>query len=121
MNWGKITILIAEDNDNNFNLIETYLKDTSITLLRGRTGADTIEIFQSHDKIDLILMDLRMPVMDGYEATRQIKKINENQIIIAQTAYADDKANAHEYGFSAYLSKPFNKQQLLEVISEFLS
>ena len=75
------------------------------------------------EKIDLILMDIKMPILDGYEATKQIKKINKNIPIIAQTAYAmtDDKAKALEAGCDNYITKPIDEEELNKLLHEYIS
>ena len=121
MEWGIKTLLITEDDDNNYNLFERLLKETDVIILRGHNGAEAVEIIRSGKNVDLILMDLRMPVMDGYEAARQIKTFNPEIPIVAQTAYADEEKYVDAKEFSEFISKPFDKDQLLEVISKYLT
>ncbi|MBN1926298.1 MAG: response regulator [Prolixibacteraceae bacterium] len=117
------TLLIAEDEEYNFMFIEELLSDESYTLIRANNGIEAIEICKSNSLIDLVLMDIKMPVMNGYEATKQIKKIRPDLPIIAQTAYSteSDKNKALESGCSDFISKPFNKEGLLTKISEQLN
>ncbi|NCB08231.1 MAG: response regulator, partial [Bacteroidia bacterium] len=79
---------------------------------------EAVEIFQKKEKINLILMDLKMPVLNGYEASKQIRQIDPEVPIIAQTAFAFDESrdNANKAGFTDYISKPFKKEQLLKLI-----
>jgi PAS domain S-box-containing protein len=114
------TILIVEDDDNNFNLIRAYLKDAKINYMRSENGLEAVNICKSKQKIDLILMDIRMPVMNGYEATRIIKEIRPDTPIIAQTAYAENTDQTQSCGFSEFISKPYSKQQLFDTISSAL-
>ena len=87
-------------------------------ILKVRTGVEAVEICRDHADIDLVLMDIQMPEMGGYEATRKIRQFNKNVIIIAQTAYAlaGDREKALEAGCNDYISKPLNKAVLLSLI-----
>ncbi len=116
------TILIAEDEDMNYFLVEEYLVNPDITLLRARNGIEAVELFKSDATIDLVLMDIKMPRMDGYEATRKIRVINPDIPIVAIMAYAqaEDKGKAINAGCSAYIPKPVIKKTLLAVIGKFL-
>lgn len=113
-------ILVAEDIESNFKLIKYFLSSLNIETIEAKNGKEALEYFRSNPDIDLILMDIKMPVMDGYTAIQHIRKINVDIPIIAQTAYADDKSHALDSGCNAFISKPFNKQQLLSVIKIFL-
>ena len=115
-------ILVAEDDDTSYALFQAYLSKGNYKLLRASNGKETLEIFKVTPKMDLILMDLKMPVMDGYEATRQIKALNPSIPIIAQTAYAlsGDNQKAIEAGCDDYVTKPIKKTELLEKINFFL-
>ena len=95
---------------------------TSAKILHAENGREAIELFKANPDIKLILMDIKMPVIDGFEATRQIKLINKNVYIIAITAYAmsGDEERIMASGCDGYLSKPINKKSLLEKISEFI-
>lgn len=118
----KHLILVAEDDDISFALIEILLSQTGKTIIRASTGKEAVEIFKESPDISLILMDLKMPVMDGYDATREIRKINKNVPIIAQTAYAlagDDK-KAMQVGCDDYISKPIKKENLIKKVEWFL-
>ena len=87
-----------------------------------QNGKEAIELFKANPEINLILMDIKMPVMDGFEATRQIKLINRNVPVIALTAYAmsGDEERIVTAGCDGYLSKPISKKILLEKIAEFI-
>ncbi len=112
----EIRVLVAEDNDSNFSLVRHMLKDYNLT--RVENGVDAVERVRS-EKFDLILMDLKMPVMDGLEATRKIREFNIEIPIIALTANAfdSDRANALDAGCNAFLPKPIKRRQLLELFS----
>lgn len=113
----KPLILIAEDNESNYLLFESILED-DFRLVHAWNGREAVEMYPEH-KPDLILMDISMPYMDGYEATRNIRKISTEVPIIAVTAYAfsSDKERIMENGFNSYVSKPVNADRLLNEIS----
>ncbi len=116
----KKRILVAEDVDSNFKLINYFFHGTNAEAIRAYNGKEAVKIFMSDKNIDLILMDIKMPVMDGYTAIKLIREINSTIPIIAQTAYIDDKEQAIEYGCSGFISKPFDKKGLLKVLQEFI-
>jgi signal transduction histidine kinase/CheY-like chemotaxis protein len=116
----KLKILIAEDDEVSEMLIDSYIKMLGKEILKARTGIDTVEACRNNPDIDLILMDIRMPEMGGYEATKQIRQFNSNVIIIAQTAYglSGDKEKALKAGCNDYISKPVSKNELLALIQK---
>jgi PAS domain S-box-containing protein len=116
------TILIAEDDQINYSLIEEFLNETNVKIKHAENGSRAIELFKT-GKFDLILMDIKMPVLDGIEAFKQIKKINSNIPIVALTAYAyeNDKKKLLDQGFDGYISKPVNQSELIHLIEEVLS
>jgi len=116
----KKTILVAEDIDSNFKLVRFFLSNANTEIIRAANGKEAVEKFQSNKNIDLILMDIKMPVMDGYTAVKLIRETNNTIPIIAQTAYAEDKEKAIDSGCSGFISKPFDKKSLLKVIHEFI-
>jgi CheY-like chemotaxis protein len=91
-------------------------------ILKAGTGVEAVEVCRNNPDIDLILMDIRMPDMDGYEATRQIRQFNKDVVIIAQTAHGlmGDREKAIEAGCNDYLSKPVNRDKLLSLIQKYL-
>ena len=117
-NWSQKTILVVEDDDTNFTYIDEILSVTYAQVIRATNGADAIEIVNNHDEICLVLMDLKLPLVDGFVATRMIKHQHPNLPVIAQTAYAmaDDKTKAMNAGCDDYLSKPLDKNELLNKI-----
>lgn len=117
------TLLIAEDEDSNFALLEALLSESGMNILRATNGNEAVSLCKLNPEIDLVLMDMKMPEMDGYEATRQIKKIRPDLPVIAQTAHTtgNNKKKAFECGCSDFISKPFNKRLLLSKIKEQLS
>ncbi len=115
---NNLKILIAEDDETNQKLISTIIKSFGREVLLVKTGTDAISACRNNPDIDLILMDIKMPGMDGYEAVRQIRQFNSDVLIIAQTAFAlqGDREKALAAGCSDYLAKPFNKSTLTALI-----
>ena len=116
----KLKILIAEDDETSRNLLAMRVKKLSKEILNAENGIDAVELCRNNPDIDLILMDILMPEMDGIEATRQIRQFNKDVIIIAQTAYgfSSDRKKAIESGCNDYISKPINYTLLIELINE---
>jgi PAS domain S-box-containing protein len=116
-------ILIAEDDETNFYYLNALLtRETGASILHAVNGREAIDLFKANRDINLILMDIKMPEIDGFEATRQIKLIDKNVYIIAITAYAmsGDEERIMSAGCDGYLSKPLNRKRLLEKIAEFI-
>ena len=121
-NTHKYTILIAEDEAINFLFLEILLKkqiDLGCAIIHAKNGAEAVQICKKNDDINLVLMDLKMPVMDGFEAVKLIKEIRPKLPIVAQTAFSsiEDKEKVFAAGFNDFLSKPINKEALLDVIN----
>jgi len=116
----KKVILVAEDVESNFKLISYFLEGSNAEVLHAINGKEAVEKCLSMGNIDLILMDIKMPVMDGYTAVKLIREKNTEIPIIAQTAYLDDRERAIECGCSGFLSKPFDKKGLFKVLGEFI-
>jgi CheY-like chemotaxis protein len=116
-------ILIAEDDYYNYLLLEKLLQSTSAKLLRANNGQEAIDIFNQRDGIDLVLMDIKMPVLNGYDAIKAIRQNNSKVPIIAQTAYAmtDEKQLAVEAGCNYYITKPINQFELFEIFQEIFT
>ena len=114
------TILVAEDEDSNFMLLEELLSGLNSNIIRAVNGLEAVEICKSNRQIDLVLMDIKMPVMDGYEATRQIRSFMPALPIIAQTAYTTDvdRNKALACGCNDFVSKPLKQDILLSRIKE---
>lgn len=119
--WKDKTILVAEDEESNYTFLEHVLKRTGVQLLWAQNGKDAVNLAQT-EKVDLILMDIRMPGMDGYEATAIIKKENKSIPIIAQTAYAlkGEKELSIGSGCDDYISKPIDISELMALLSKYL-
>lgn len=118
----EITILIVEDDLYNAEYLKEVLSETKYTILHSEYGKKAVEIATNQD-IDVILMDIRLPDITGYEAFRLIKKQKPNIKIIAQTAYAtlSDKQKALDFGFDSYISKPISKNNLFELLKQLLN
>jgi len=121
-NWEGKTILIAEDEHSNFIYFKMLLSKTNAKIIRANTGIKAIELFKNN-KPDIILMDIKMPEMDGLDATRIIKAENKNIPIIATTAYAmeDDEKICMEAGCDAYISKPLIESKFISTIARFIN
>jgi CheY-like chemotaxis protein len=114
----KLKILIAEDNDSNYVLFKSMLKDYD--LYHARDGEEAVALYREY-RPDIILMDIKMPKMNGYEAAEEIRKENKFVPIIAVTAFAfgDDEQKVKEFGFTDYIAKPINPEKLLTVIDTY--
>lgn len=121
--WPGNTVLIAEDEDSNFQLLEIMLRRTKVRIDRAYNGKQAVDYVLGGNDVDLVLMDVRMPVMNGYEATEHIKKFNPDLPVIIQTAFAmnSDRENSFEAGCDEYLSKPIKATDLYRVMKKFLS
>jgi CheY-like chemotaxis protein len=117
----ELKILIAEDDKISERLIEIAVIPYSKEILKVITGVEAVETLRNQPDIDLVLMDIQLPVMEGYEATRQIRKFNKKVIIIAQTSYAlaGDRLMALEAGCDDYISKPINRALLTALINKY--
>ena len=117
---GKLTILIAEDNASNYKLFESILK-FDYHLIHAWDGREAVELFREHNP-QIVLMDINMPVMDGYEATQEIRKYSAKVPIIAVTAfaYASDEQKVMESGFDGYMPKPINAKLLKAQLKDLM-
>ncbi len=117
----KLKILIAEDDRDSAKLLSFTVKPFCYEVLFAETGVEAVEACRNITDIDLVLMDIKMPEIDGYEATRQIRKFNANIVIIAQTAFAlpGDREKATSAGCNDYVSKPYNQAILISLIKKY--
>ena len=115
-------ILVAEDDKINFMLIDLILKNTGAIIYHAWNGLQVIDLIREHNDISVILMDIKMPLLNGYDATIQAKEINPKLKIIAQTAYAlgDDKFKCFEAGCIDYIAKPICRNTLFEVLERHI-
>jgi len=119
-----LSILIAEDDEANFLYLKALLfQNTKAEIIHAANGKEAIEKFGINRDVDIILMDMKMPVIDGFEATRKIKSIDPGVPVIAVTAYAmpGDEKRIREAGCDEYMTKPISKNVLLEKMSKFVT
>ena len=118
-----VTILIAEDDIVCSLLLKNSLKGKNVTTFCAGNGEEALAMVRQHQEIDLVLMDIRMPLMDGYEATTLIKKIRPDLPVIAQSAFTSKEAKekATEAGCDRFITKPINRKELLELMQELLN
>ena len=115
------TILVAEDDEINYFLLERILKHDNIILLHAENGKEAVKMCKEYANIQLVFMDLKMPIMDGIEATKEIKKFRKDLPIIALTAYTDNEVRqqAMQAGCIDFITKPVNKELLFSKMKEF--
>lgn len=115
-------VLIVEDDLTSYNYLDEILSDARINCIHAKSGKEAIELFNQNIRIDLILMDIQLPEMDGYQVTKLIREKNKKIPIIAQTAYAfpADKEKALKAGCNDYISKPIDKDLLLRLLDKYL-
>lgn len=120
--WDEKIILVVEDVDTNKIFFDAALRRTNATIIWARDGQEAIDMFQENN-VDLVLMDLQIPIMDGYTATREMKKIRPEVPIIAQTAHvmSGEREKCLEAGCDDYLAKPIRLQLLIDTLSKFLN
>ena len=118
--FKRLNILLVDDDEISGLLINAMFEKTNCNILQAKNGIQAVDLCKKNPDIDLILMDIRMPEMDGYESTRQIRKFNKKVIIIAQTAFAlsGDKEKAIEAGCNEYITKPIIKDKLFSLIQK---
>ncbi len=121
LSLSEKTIFIVEDELLNTLLLDKYITKTGAQTIHAKNGQHAVDYCKINNSIDLVLMDIKMPVMDGIQATKLIKKFR-NIPIIAQTAYVSeyDVDNIMKSGFDDYIQKPINKEKLYEVIDKYL-
>lgn len=121
-NWENKTILIAEDETLNFRLLDIILRKTKAKIVWVKNGEDAVNYYVKNSDVDIILMDTKMPLMDGCEATKRIKEINNNSIIIAQSAFANsgEKKKSLDAGCDAYITKPYQANEMLNLINSYI-
>lgn len=120
---SNLKLLIAEDNVGSSKLISIAVRKFAKEIIYVQTGTESVEACRNNPDIDLVLMDIQMPEMNGYEATRQIRQFNKDVIIIAQTAYAliGDQEKALESGCTDYISKPIRRDELVKLIQKYFN
>ena len=119
---GK-TILIVEDNETSNIYFEAALRKTKAVLIWAKNGLDAVDMVKNNNKIDLILMDINMPKLDGIEATRIIKNLNPEIAIVVQTAFilSGEERLCQEAGCDEFITKPIRLKYLLDTINRYLA
>ena len=117
---NKLKILIAEDDESTERLLSILVEPFSEKILIARNGNEAVEVFKNNPDIDLVLMDIKMPIENGLDATIKIREINQDVKIIAQSAYAlaGDREKALEVGCNNYITKPISKKLLYSMIED---
>ena len=121
--YNNLNVLIVEDDEASNLFFRVLFKNIFNSILFAKNGKEAVDAFKNNPNIDLILMDIKMPVMNGYLATKEIRKISSDVIIIAQTAFAleGDRAKSLEAGCNDYITKPVTKKKLFDLISMLIS
>ena len=122
IDWTGKTILVADDIHINFLLLEAILEKTNVELIWAKNGREAVEMCHNHEFIDLILMDLEMPEMNGIQATREIKKFRNSVPIVAQTAYEAffNEDEILQAGCCQIISKPMMSDMILNTVARYL-
>jgi len=120
-NWTERKILVVEDNDINYLVLQNMLKSTQVQLVWAKGGRMAVEICKSSRNINLVLMDIMIPNFDGIEATKKIKELRPDLPVIMQTAYPsrENKKKSQKAGCSEFLEKPINRKELFAAISKY--
>lgn len=120
--WKDKVILVVEDDEINYRFLEAVLQDTSAQVIHANNGSQAVELCKSINKIDLILMDIKMPEMDGFDATREIRKINSKVPVIAQTAFVQESEvkKCEDVGCNDIITKPIDIKEFFEKVDHFL-
>ncbi len=122
INHSEKLILVAEDDNINFMLIKKILSDQNFNIIRARDGLEAVKLCKINDEIDLVIMDIKMPFMDGFEAREQITAFKPHLPMIAHSAFAsrEDQEKTRKAGFKGHIAKPFKKDLLFKLIEELL-
>ncbi|OGS80387.1 MAG: hypothetical protein A3G95_09355 [Flavobacteria bacterium RIFCSPLOWO2_12_FULL_31_7] len=116
-------LLVAEDDNINFKLIEKLLKIFNFNVIRAKDGLEAVEICKTNSEIDLVFMDIKMPNLDGYGAFVKIREFNKEIPIIAQTSYSfpEEVEKIKQLGFNDFISKPLDKEKLYELVKKYFN
>jgi len=120
--WDDKKILIAEDDLSNYYFLFESLKDTGVEMVWAKDGEETMELFREHKDLNAVLMDINMPLINGYDCTKQIKNERPDLAVIAQTAYAmsGEREISRQAGCDDYLAKPIKVSELLDTLSKYM-
>lgn len=120
--YENISIVIAEDEESNFIYMAEVLEELKLNIIWAKNGREAVDVCKENNNVQMVLMDIKMPELNGYEATQKIREFNKELPIVAQTAFAlgDEKSKALEAGCNAYISKPFKKSDLISLLESFL-
>ncbi len=116
-------ILVVEDNFMSFKLIEAYFRRSNLVLIHAKDGLEALSVFKGDPYIELILMDVQLPGMNGLDVTKAIREFNKDIIVIAATAnvFEDDKIACIEAGCNHYITKPINFPKLFDLLEKHLN
>ena len=121
-NWKGKTVLITEDIDLNYMFLEKILTQSEINIIRAKDGYEALQIIKNNTAIDIVLMDVQMPGIDGFDTTTTIKKTHPNLPVILQTAYVIDQGRnkGFQCGANEYVEKPINVNKLFALMGKYL-
>jgi CheY-like chemotaxis protein len=121
--WDNKRIVIADDDDINFELLKLMLKNTNVEIKHFKNGQLVVDFIQSNCDVDLIIMDIQMPVLDGIEATQKLRGLNYSGIILALTALntTKDAKKYRDIGFDEIVEKPVRRESFLKLLDSFLN
>ncbi len=122
-NWDDKVVLIAEDEKINFVLLKSVFEQSNATVIWAQDGEQAVENFRNHDRIDLVILDYMMPKLNGLDAARCIKKVQQNIPVILQSTNHIDKEELNSISFNniAYFQKPVNPKQIISKAEDMLS
>jgi len=122
MHMDRIKILIAEDDQVSFAYLNELLRHWNAQIVQAQNGIQALDAVRQDPDIALALIDIKMPLMSGYDAAREIRKLRSDLPLIAQTAYALNEERIHilEAGFDDYLTKPIRREELLQALRKYL-
>jgi CheY-like chemotaxis protein len=117
--WKNLKVLVVEDDPVFSVLISIYLEPMGIKIINASDGKKAVDLCKN-EQYDLILMNIYMPVMDGFEATREIRGFNNEVVIIAETEYSNIRERCLAAGFTDYIHKPFSRDELIKLIKKYI-
>jgi PAS domain S-box-containing protein len=119
----ELSILIAEDNEVTLTLLKTFLENHCKKLLIAKNGEVAVSLAKENPDLDIVFMDMKMPILSGFDATKQIREFNKDLIIIAQTAFAinNEKNQVFDAGCNDYIAKPYTEEDILNLLKKWIS